>query len=444
MPFPLYERIAFMKKTYLKHFIHFFLISFIIVIPFTTTLIVIFQLKKSTNVTETGNNIQAISIVTAKPTQTPKPASTTKTSAATNSPSPKTATLTFTGDLMVHSYQYEAAYDRASNTYDFSNNFTYIKKYFKKSDYVIGNLETTFGGTALGISDYPRFNSPDSFADALLDAGFDLLTTANNHCVDKGTSALLRTIDVLDNLGLEHIGTYQNKSSSKKIFIKKINEIQIAFINCTYGTNGLPYDHDYNVKLLNEEIYKEIKKARKLADFVVVLPHNGTEYAKTPSETYKAQYKKMLKSGADVVIASHPHVLQPMEYVEITTKQNTTRKGFILYSLGNFISSQVTKPRDAGVILNLTIKEDKSSSFVIDKVAVIPTWCRFSDASSKRNFSVFSVYDILKMSEKKRKSLIRDKDFARVQQIQLESTKTLLGNTVPIENAKKSYIYPIS
>lgn len=436
-----------MWKKYLRQFTRSFLISLVIVIPCIIILVVFSQLKKTTDIAETGNNISEISVITTKPIKTTQPTPLMETPAATvfpvstpqNTPSPKTATLTFTGDLMVHSYQYEAAYDHATNTYDFSNNFTSVKKYFKKSDYVIGNLETTLGGTEIGISDFPRFNTPDSFAKALKNAGFDLLTTANNHCVDKGTNALLRTIDVLDKLKLDHIGTYQNKSDSKKIFIKEINGIQIAFISCTYGTNGLPYDHDYNVKLLNEQIYKDIKRARKLADFVIVLPHNGTEYAQTPSETYKAQYKKMLKSGADAVIASHPHVLQPMEYIEIPTKQNSTRKGFIIYSMGNFISSQVTKPRDAGVILNLTIKEKTPSSFVIDKVSVIPTWCRFSDASSKRNFTVFSVYDILNMSEKKRKSLIRDKDFARVQQIQLESTKMLLGKSVPVKEAKRSY-----
>ena len=430
-----------MRKKYIRQFTRSFLISFVVVIPCIVILVVFSQLKKTTDIAETGNNIPEISVITTQPTLLMEtPASTNfPVSTPENTPSPKTATLTFTGDLMVHSYQYEAAYNHTTNTYDFSNNFTSVKKYFKKSDYVIGNLETTLGGTAIGISDYPRFNSPDSFAKSLKDAGFDLLTTANNHCVDKGTDALLRTIDVLDKLELDHIGTYQNKSDSKKIFIKEINGIQIAFISCTYGTNGLPYDHDYNVKLLNEQIYKEIKKARKLADFVVVLPHNGTEYAKTPSETYKAQYKKMLKSGADAVIASHPHVLQPMEYIEIPTEQDSTRKGFIIYSMGNFISSQVTKPRDAGVILNLTVIEETPSSFVIDKVSVIPTWCRFSDASSKRNFTVFSVYDILNMSEKKRKSLIRDKDYARIQQIQLESTKTLLGKSIPVKEAKRSY-----
>lgn len=207
-----------MRKKYLRQFTHSFLISFIVVIPCIVILVVFSQLKKTTDIAETGNNIPEISVITTQPTllmETPAatifPVSTPK-----NTPSPKTATLTFTGDLMVHSYQYEAAYDRATNTYDFSNNFTSVKKYFKKSYYVIGNLETTLGGTAIGISHYPRFNSLDSFAKSLKDAGFDLLTTANNHCVDKGTDALLRTIDVLDKLELDHIGTYQNKSDSKK------------------------------------------------------------------------------------------------------------------------------------------------------------------------------------------------------------------------------------
>lgn len=437
-----------MWKKYFKQFTRSFLISLVIVIPCIILLVVFSQLKKTTNTVETVNNIQKTPVTIVHSVQSfrssPHPTSTPATTEFPSttpviSPSPRAATLTFTGDLMVHSYQYEAAYDRTTNTYDFSNNFTSVKKYFKKSDYVVGNLETTLGGTSIGISDYPRFNSPDSFARALKNAGFDLLTTANNHCVDKGTDALIRTIDVLDKLKLDHIGTYKNKADSKKIFIKEINGIQIAFISCTYGTNGLPYKYDYNVKILDEQIYKDIKKARKLADFVIVLPHNGTEYAQTPSETYKAQYKKMLKCGADAVIASHPHVLQPMEYIEIPTGQDSTRTGFIIYSMGNFISSQVTKPRDAGVILNLTVKEEMPSAFVIDKVTVIPTWCRFTDASFKRNFTVFSVYDILKMPEKKRKSLIRDKDFARIQQIQLESTKTLLGKSIPVNKSKKSY-----
>ena len=112
-----------------------------------------------------------------------------------------------------------------------------------------------------------------------------------------------------------------------------------------------------------------------------------------------------------------------------------------MYSMGNFISSQVTKPRDAGTILNLTICKDPDKGNSIEKVSVIPTWCRFTDATGKRNFTVFSVYDVLKMKEQKRRSIIRDKDYYRVLQIQTESTATMFGKSVAVENAKKSYTF---
>ena len=368
--------------------------------------------------------------ITATPVVTPEP---------TTEPL-RTATISFTGDLMVHSYQYEAAYDANTGIYDFSNNFTRVKKYFDKADYVVGNLETTLGGEEIGIRDYPCFNTPDSFAETLKDAGFDFLSTANNHCADQGTKALCRTIDVLDSLGFDHAGTYQTKQDSKKIFTTSINRITVAFLSCTYATNGMPYDNDYNVQLLDDGFYKKIRKARKQADFVIVLPHNGTEYAQTPAETYKQQYKKMLECGADAVIASHPHVLQPMEYQRITEKDGSTRTGFIMYSMGNFISSQVTKPRDAGTILTLTICKDADKGSYIDSISVIPTWCRFTDANGQRNFTVFSVYDVLHMKEEKRRSLIRDNDYNRILQIQTESTQTMLGKSIDVQHAKKSYI----
>ena len=173
----------------------------------------------------------------------------------------------------------------------------------------------------------------------------------------------------------------------------------------------------------------------------MALPHNGVEYQQTPAKTYQQQYRKMLEAGADVVIASHPHVLQPMEYQNITDKDGSTRNGLIMYSLGNFLSSQVTKPRDAGVMLQLTLSKVDNGAVTLKQVAAIPTWCRFTDAQGKRNFTVFSVYDILKMSEAKRKSLIRDKDYLRVQQIQEESTNTLLGTAVPVSKKKKKYVF---
>lgn len=399
-----------------------------------TTALLQHQNKKSTTVTNNEPAFEQSPLPTMTPTAIP----------ATSTPTKEpvyTATISFTGDLMVHSYQYEAAYDSKTGNYDFSNNFTKVRKYFSKADYVVGNLETTLGGKERGAQDFPRFNTPDSFADTLKDAGFDFLSTANNHCVDQGTTALCRTIDVLDKLEFDHVGTYQSEKENKTIFITNINGISVAFLNCTYGTNGLPFDNDYNVQLLDESFYEKIKKAKKKADFVIALPHNGTEYAQNPAQNYQNQYRRMLECGADAVIASHPHVLQPMEYQLITEEDGSTRTGFIMYSMGNFISSQVTRPRDAGTILNLTICKNPDNGNSIEKVSVIPTWCRFTDATGKRNFTVFSVYDILKMKEKKRRSIIRDKDYNRILQIQTESTATMLGKSIAVKDAKKSYTF---
>ena len=115
----------------------------------------------------------------------------------------KTALINFTGDLMVHSYQYEESYDSDSGTYEFDHNFAAVKKYFDKADYTVGNLETVLGGDEIGPRDFPCFNTPDSFAYAAKDAGFDFLTTANNHCADQGTQALCRTLDI--QIGRAHV-----------------------------------------------------------------------------------------------------------------------------------------------------------------------------------------------------------------------------------------------
>ena len=158
------------------------------------------DIKTKDMVLDSDYAAETMSQETSSPTETPEP---------TEEPV-KTVNLTFTGDLMVHNYQYEAAYDSTKDEYDFSNNFTYVKKYLESADYTIGNLETTLAGRERGISGYPTFNSPDSFASEIKAAGYDLLTTANNHCVDKGVQGLERTIDVLNDLGFDQIGTYKS------------------------------------------------------------------------------------------------------------------------------------------------------------------------------------------------------------------------------------------
>ena len=354
-----------------------------------------------------------------------------------------TASLAVTGDIMVHSYQYEEAYDRSTGKYDFMHNFTDVKKYFDLADYSIGNFETVLAGEDVGISDYPCFNTPDSFLDSLKYSGIDFVTTANNHCMDKGTDGLLRTIDKLDEYGFDHTGTYKDEESRNTVFVKDINGIKFAFLSYTYGTNGIPVKNPWNVNLLEEELIKsDIEKAKELnPDFIVVLPHMGVEYETYPREEFKEWADFMFNCGADIILASHPHVLQPMEVREITKDDGSTRKGFVIYSLGNFISSQTTPPRNAGIIVNLDFEKKGIEKAELAKVSFIPVWTQFRNAQNVNHFMVRSVYEMLTLPQNEMYNTLRQKDIARLKDIHKETTSMYLNRDVPLEEIKDEYTF---
>ncbi len=353
-----------------------------------------------------------------------------------------TASFSVVGDIMVHSYQYEEAYNSETKTYDFSHNFTEVKKYFEGKDLVIGNLETVFAGEEVGISDYPCFNTPDSFLDTLKDAGFNLVTTANNHCMDKGKNGLLRTIQKLDEKGISHVGTYASQEESEETLIKEINGIKFAFVSFTYGTNGINVPDPYLVNVMSEQLVKEkIQKAKaENPDFVVVMPHMGNEYELYVRDVFKNWADLMFESGADIILASHPHVLQPMEMRTLTDENGNQKTGFIIYSLGNFISSQTTPPRNAGVILNMDFEKTDDVA-KIKKISVVPVWTQFRIPSGRNYFQVRSVYDIITMPEEQQKTDVRPKDLNRVRDIHYETTKMLLNKDIPIENIQEEYTF---
>lgn len=354
-----------------------------------------------------------------------------------------TASLAVTGDIMVHSYQYEEAYDQSTGKYDFMHNFTDMKKYFDSADYSIGNFETVLAGEDVGISDYPCFNTPDSFLDSLEYSGIDFVTTANNHCMDKGTDGLLRTIDKLDEYGFDHTGTYKDEESRNEVFVKDINGITFAFLSYTYGTNGIPVKNPWNVNILDEELIKsDIEKAKELnPDFIVVLPHMGVEYEIYPREEFKEWADFMFNCGADIILASHPHVLQPMEVREITKDDGSTRNGFIIYSLGNFISSQTTPPRNAGIIVNLDFEKKGIEKAELMKVSFIPVWTQFRNAQNINHFMVRSVYEMLTLPQNEMYNTLRQKDIARLKDIHKETTSMYLNRDVPLEEIQDEYTF---
>ena len=357
-------------------------------------------------------------------------------------PMKKTVTMAVVGDIMVHDYQYNEAYDPATGEYDFMHNFQDAKKYFAGKDLVIGNLELTFGGTDRPYSSYPCFNTPDSFLDAVKDAGFNLLTTANNHSMDTGRNGVIRTLDKLDEYGIEHFGTYRSQEERDTIFYKDVNGIRFAFLSYTYGTNGIPVPEDYLVNIIdNDQMVADISEARKNADVVVVMPHMGNEYETYPRDIFVNWADRMFAAGADIVLASHPHVLQKMEYRKIDHGDGE-HDGFIIYSLGNFISSQTDPPRNASIILHLTVEKMGGEPANVTEVSFVPIWTQFRNAADENHFVVRSVTERLSLSQEEKDRQIRRKDQLRLQEIHHETASFLLGREVPFSEMQEEYIFP--
>lgn len=273
---------------------------------------------------------------------------------------PAKATLYFVGDAMQHQAQLDRARELAGGSgYDYSECFTLIAPEVKAADYAVVNLETPLGGGRGGYTGFPCFSSPDSFAVALKDAGFDLFLTANNHTLDRRDAGLRRTIHVLDSLGVDHIGTYIDKSARdvQVPFIKSINGIKVAFLNYTYGTNGILATDGAEVSLIDRNaIDREITAAReKGAELIVVCPHWGVEYQLHEHASQRELADFLVDRGVDMVIGSHPHVIQPMKVV---TNSKTGKRTLVVYSLGNFISNMKTGDTRGGASVTCYIERD--------------------------------------------------------------------------------------
>lgn len=279
------------------------------------------------------------------------------------------------GDLMCHSVQYK--YAKTDSGYDFSENFEVIKPFLTNADFTIGNLETVLAGEKVGFSGYPLFNSPDEYLIAIKDAGFDLLVTSNNHSLDKGKKGLLRTIEQIKESGIYHTGTFSSQLERDSVIIYEMKGLRFALLAYSYGTNGMPIPkgENYLINLIDTTLIKnDIQKAKSLSpDLVLVYFHFGEEYKTKPSLYQKEIVSKTISYGADIIIGSHPHVPQPIEF--FNTKGGNLDSGFVAYSLGNFISNQRWRYSDGGPILNFSIaKNHIDKSIHLHEIVVIPTW----------------------------------------------------------------------
>ena len=282
-----------------------------------------------------------------------------------SAPDSTSVTLLFAGDIMQHTPQISAAWDASNSTYDYNPCFSYVKPIISNADIAIANLEVTLAGEP--FTGYPQFSAPDELAIAVKNAGFDVLATANNHSCDRGDKGILRTIYVLDSIGIPRTGTFSDSADLHKnhpLILKK-NDITIALFNYTYGTNGLPFYAPAIVNLIDTaRIINDLSKInRNQVDFVVVYYHWGNEYQSYPSKIQIDLAEFTRRHGADVVIGSHPHVLQRMEY---DAPSDSLPSGQLtVYSLGNYVSNQRDRYRDGGAMVSFTLSKTWNKKTVI-------------------------------------------------------------------------------
>ena len=325
----------------------------------------------------------------------PKQINTTTTSTSAPAPKDTTINMAVVGDIMAHESNFKDAYDATNKTYDFSYVFEQVKKYLTSADITVGNLETTFAGSEAGYSGYPNFNTPEQLATDLVELGLDVVSTANNHSLDKGYNGLESTLNELDKVNLSHTGTYRSKEDQDTIITKNINGINIAFLSFTYGTNGIavPAGKEYCINLIdNNLILDQIAKAKALnPDVICVFMHWGQEYKLQQNSTQEQLADLLFKNGVDIILGSHPHVLEPMEKRTVTLEDGTTKDGFLIYSLGNFVSGQVIEDTRNSIILQLQITKHAAGNITIDSYNYIPTYMYDKGAGQTKRFKILDI-----------------------------------------------------
>lgn len=309
-----------------------------------------------------------------------------------------TFTITALGDVLCHNTQYWDAQDKSTNTYDFNYVFDEVKDLTSSGDITITNLETSFAGEAEGYSNFPIFNSPDSLATALKNIGVDIVSTAGNHALDKGFKGLSRTIDVLEENGLHHLGTYKTEEAQKELLYEDIKGLKVAFIDYTYGTNGIPVPEgkEFCINLIDKNlIKKQIKQAQdENADVIIACMHWGIEYQTSPNSEQKELADFLFKNGVDIIIGNHPHVLESMEKRTVELDDGTAKECFVIYALGNFTADQRDIITRDSIILNLTATKHSNGKLTIDKAEYTPIFM-FKNSNATKKFKVLNIQKTL-------------------------------------------------
>lgn len=294
-------------------------------------------------------------------------------------------TLLFVGDLMQHDAQIKAA--RTPDGYDYSDCFKHVSHEIQTADIAIANLEVTTAGKP--YRGYPSFSAPDEFLYAVKDAGFDILLTANNHCLDRGKRGLERTASLLDSLQTPFLGTYRDSEERTRrypLLIEK-NGFKIVLLAYTYETNGLRPTPPNIVNYIDStQIKKDILAARRMKpDAIIACMHWGLEYHSLPDKSQQDLANWLINQGVDHIIGSHPHVVQPME---VRKDRNIPAKHLIVYSLGNYISNMSKENTDGGAMVKITLSK-RGGITRMEDCSYSLVWTSRPILSKKRNFEIY-------------------------------------------------------
>lgn len=315
-------------------------------------------------------------------------------------------TLVFAGELMQQEEQIKSAM-RDSDRYDYSGIFDLVKPEISSADLAIANLEFTLGGKP--YKGFPRFSAPDEWLEAILDCGFDILSTSNNHCMDTGQDGALRTLDLLDDTHTMHLGTYRNREEYEQHYplIVEKNGFRIGLLSFTLGTNNLDVPSPFVVNLIDTTtIARDLEKAKaKKTDVIIALPHMGVEYEQLPCKEQMQLAEWLFDHGVDHFIGGHPHVVEPMEVRTIKGKRH-----LLAYSLGNFISCQTPLNTNGGAIVKMTLEKNENGTQMVD-CSYSLTWISTPMLSGKNVFRIYPANHTTKhlnyLEKNKRDAILR-------------------------------------
>jgi poly-gamma-glutamate capsule biosynthesis protein CapA/YwtB (metallophosphatase superfamily) len=288
------------------------------------------------------------------------------------------------GDLLIHDAVIQSAHNPSDDSYDFKPMFCYISGIVHNADIAICNLETTISGKQLGYRGYPEFNAPEEILDAAKACGFTVISTANNHSVDYGEIGIRATLEAIRKRALHAIGTSDSPDPDTRNLILDSGNLKIGFNSYTYGTNEhyVPADKPWLINMIDFDLIKtDIDNMRSRgADLIALSLHAGEEYLTMPDKDQVSYVKKMRDLGADLILGSHPHIVQP-------AIQDPEGNFFVIYSIGNFLSNQREALRDTGVLIDIALQK-KGNRCTIDAVTFHPTYVHRWEDQGKFHYRI--------------------------------------------------------